>query len=140
MTPMPPLPLASATSPEGSSAPPTRLTKKKFSKEEAGRSFPPNDVKTAQGQVPVVKIKKGCRFKIVRRNVYHIASAGQRKKIPYDAENSYNIYGTVVTGSSGRRGWDAQFDIFPLDNHTIKSIDRKKLITVPSLGAYIMGI
>jgi hypothetical protein len=82
--------------------------------------------------VPLVKIKKGCRVKIIRRNVYHIASAGQRKKIPDDVGNSYNIYGTVVAGSPGRRGWDVQFDIFPLENHTIKNIDRKKLITVPS--------
>jgi hypothetical protein len=37
-----------------------------------------------------------------------------------------------VAGLSGRRGWDVQFDIFPLENHTIKNIDRKKLITVAS--------
>jgi hypothetical protein len=82
--------------------------------------------------VPLVKIKKGCRVKIIHRNVYHIASAGARTKIPYNVGNSYNIYGPVVAGSSGRTGWDVQFDIFPLENHTIKNIDRKKLITVAS--------
>jgi hypothetical protein len=37
-----------------------------------------------------------------------------------------------VAGSSVRRGWDVQFDIFPLENNTIKNIDSRKLITVPS--------
>jgi hypothetical protein len=82
--------------------------------------------------MPLVKIKNGCRVKIIRRNVYHIASAGQRMKIPCNVGNSYSIYGTVVAGSLGRRGWDVQFDIFPLENHTIKNIDRKKMITVAS--------
>jgi hypothetical protein len=82
--------------------------------------------------VHVVKIKKGCRVKIVRRNFYHISSAGQRKKIPDDDGNSYKIYGTDVAGSSGKRGWDVQFDVFPLNDHTSKSIDRQKLINVPS--------
>jgi hypothetical protein len=52
-------------------------------------------------KVHVVKIKKGCRVKIVRRNVYHITSAGRRKKFPDDVGNIYNIYGTGVAGSSG---------------------------------------
>jgi hypothetical protein len=82
--------------------------------------------------VPIVKIKKGCRVKIIRHNVYHISSSGQCKKIPDNVGNSYNIYGTVVAGSSGRRGWDVLFDIFPLEDHTIKSIYRNKLINVPS--------
>jgi hypothetical protein len=42
------------------------------------------------------------------------------------------IYSTFISGSSGRRGWDVQFAIFPLDNHTIKIIDRKKLIIAAS--------
>jgi hypothetical protein len=29
-------------------------------------------------------------------------------------------------------GWDVQFDISPLDDHTIKNIDRKKLATATS--------
>jgi hypothetical protein len=77
-----------------------------------------------------VKIKKGCRVKIVHRNVFHIATAAQRNRIPFDVGNNYNIYGTVISGSSGQRGWDVQIDIFPLEAHTIKNIDRKKLTTV----------
>jgi hypothetical protein len=89
-------------------------------------------ISSAKKRQGAVKIKKGCRVKIIQHNVYHIASAGQRKTIPDYVGNSYNIYGTVVAGLSGRRGWDVQFNIFPLENHTIKNIDRKKLITVPS--------
>jgi hypothetical protein len=54
------------------------------------------------------------------------------------ARKSQTMLVTVTTSMEllwlvlGRRGWDVQFDIFPLENHTIKSIDRKKLITVPS--------
>jgi hypothetical protein len=132
MTPMPSFPLANATSPEGSRAPPPHLPRTSSAKKRQGEVLPQTTSRQRKDKVPVIKIKKGCRVKIIRHDVYHIDSAGQRKKIPDDVGNSYIIYGTVVAGSSGRRGWDVQFDIFPLENHTINNIDRKKLITVPS--------
>jgi hypothetical protein len=36
----------------------------------------------------------------------------------------------MVSGCSGTRGRDDQFDISPLDDHTINNIDQKKLITM----------
>jgi hypothetical protein len=77
-----------------------------------------------------VKIKEGFGVKIVCPNAIHIATAAQQNRIPVDVGNTYNMYETVISGSSGRRGWDVQFDIFPLEAHTIKNIDRKKLTTV----------
>jgi hypothetical protein len=131
MPPMPPLPLANETSPEGSSAPPC-LPRTSSVKKRQGEVLPQTTSTQRKDKVHIVKIKKGCRVKIIRRNVYHIFSARQRKKIQDNVGNSYNIYGTGVAGSLARRGWDVQFDIFPLENHTIKNIGRNKLITVPS--------
>jgi hypothetical protein len=131
MPPIPPLPLANATSPEGRSSP-SCLPRTSSTKKRQGEVLPQTTSRQRKDKVPLVKIKKGCRVKIIRRNFYHIYSAGQLMKIPDDVGNSYNTYGTVVAGSLSRMGWDVQFDIFPLENHTIKNIDRKKLITVAS--------
>jgi hypothetical protein len=82
-------------------APPPRLPRTRSAKKRQGEVLPQTTSRQRKDKVPLVKIKKGCRVKIIGRNVYHIASAGHRKKIPYDVGNIYNIYGTVVAGSSG---------------------------------------
>jgi hypothetical protein len=33
-------------------------------------------------------------------------------------------------GASGQRGWDVQFDIFPQEDHTVKSLTRSKIVVV----------
>jgi hypothetical protein len=44
--------------------------------------------------------------------------------------NSYNIYGMLVFGASGRRGWDLQFDIFPLNEAVCNHIGGERMNVV----------
>jgi hypothetical protein len=37
-------------------------------------------------------------------------------------------------GASGRRGWDVQFDVFPQEDHTVKSLTRSKIVVVEKGG------
>jgi hypothetical protein len=80
--------------------------------------------KTAQ------KIKKVVRIKITRNRLYHICAPDQQARLPTSAGNSYNVYGAVIQGSSGKRGWDVQFDVFPLENHTVKNVSRNKIVVL----------
>jgi hypothetical protein len=80
--------------------------------------------KTAQ------KIKKGVRIKITRDRLYHICALDQQARLPTSSGNSYNVYGTVIQGSSGKRGWDVQFDVSPLENHTVKNVSRNKIVVL----------
>jgi hypothetical protein len=36
----------------------------------------------------------------------------------------------VIQGSSGKRGWDIQFEVFPLENHTLKNVSRNKIVVL----------
>jgi hypothetical protein len=47
-----------------------------------GKVLPQMTSRQLRDKVTVVKIKKGCRVKIVHYNVFHIVSAQQRKKNP----------------------------------------------------------
>jgi hypothetical protein len=79
------------------------------------------------------KIKKGVRVQLQRHQLWHIFSIEQRKK-NRDMGSSFNIFGTVVFGTSGMRGWDVQFDIFPLNDAVCKHIGRERL-NVVEVGA-----
>jgi hypothetical protein len=76
------------------------------------------------------KVKKGVRIKITRDRLYHICAPDQQARMPTSACNSYNVYGTVIQGSSGKRGWDIQFDVFSLENHTVKNVSRDKIVVL----------
>jgi hypothetical protein len=78
----------------------------------------------------VTKIKKGIDVKIKRAIIYHIFSLNQQARLPIYSGNAYNVYCTVSSGASCKRGWDVEFDIFPLDNNTVKSITRQKLVVL----------
>jgi hypothetical protein len=67
---------------------------------------------------------------VQRRVLYHRCSCAQQAKLPTNVGNSYNVYGTVMHGASGRRGWDVQFDVFPQEDHTVNSLTRSKIVVV----------
>jgi hypothetical protein len=70
------------------------------------------------------------RIKVTRDILYHICAPDQHAWLPTSAGNSYNVYGTVIQGSSGKHDWDIQFDVFPLDNHNVKNVSRNKIIVL----------
>jgi hypothetical protein len=76
------------------------------------------------------KIKKGVRIKIACDRLYHICSPDQQARLPTSAGNSYNVYGTVIQGYLDKHGWDIQFYVFPLGNHTVKNVGRNKIIVL----------
>jgi hypothetical protein len=82
----------------------------------------------------VTKIKKGVCVEVQRQVLYHICSGAQQAKLPTNVGNSYNVYGTVMHGASGRRGWDVQFDVFPQEDHNAKSLTRLKIVVVEKGG------
>jgi hypothetical protein len=90
----------------------------------------PNTTSRQKSKKTVTKIKKGVRVNITWASIYHISSLDQQAKLPMTSGNTYNVYGTVSHGASGKRGWDVQFDVFPLDNNTVKIITREKLVVL----------
>jgi hypothetical protein len=77
-----------------------------------------------------MKIRKGVRVKVQRQVLYHLCSRAQQAKLPKNGGNSYNVYGTVLHGASGRRGWDIQLDVFTQEDHTVKSLTRSKIVVL----------
>jgi hypothetical protein len=73
------------------------------------------------------KINEGVRIKITHDRLYNICASDQQARLPTSAGNSYNVYGTVIQGSSGKCGRDVQFYVFPLENHTVKKVSRNKI-------------
>jgi hypothetical protein len=72
--------------------------------------------------------------KVQRQVLYHLCSRAQQAKLPTNVGNSYTVYGTVMHGASGRRGWDVQFGVFPQEVHTVKSLTRSKIVVVEKGG------
>jgi hypothetical protein len=72
------------------------------------------------------KIKKGCWVKIQRSFLYHIAKPVQWVIMPGSEANTYNICCTIINGNSSK-GWDVQFDLFPLEDNIVRYSTRTKL-------------
>jgi hypothetical protein len=82
----------------------------------------------------VTKIKKGVCVKVQHQVLYCLFSRAQQAKLPINVGSSYKVYGTVMHGASGRRGWDVQFDVFPQESHTVKSLTRSNIGVVEKGG------
>jgi hypothetical protein len=68
--------------------------------------------------------------KVQRQVLYRLCSHAQQAKLPTNVGNSYNMYGTVMHGAYRRRWWDVQFNVFPEEDHTVKSLNRSKIVVV----------
>jgi hypothetical protein len=90
----------------------------------------PNTIARHMSMKTVTNIKKGVHVNITWVSIYHICLPDQQAKLPISRDSTYNVYGIVSHGASGKRGWDVQFDIFPLDNDTVKSITRQKFVVL----------
>jgi hypothetical protein len=79
--------------------------------------------------LPKTKMKKGSRVKTQRKLFYHLCSIVHKRKLPGDAVNTYNVYGTVMNGNSSK-GWDVIIDLFPPENKIVRGVLRIRLTLV----------
>jgi hypothetical protein len=95
------------------------ITKKKRKEKSMADEVLPTTTSRVNDRLPKTKIKKGSRFKMQRKLLYHLCSIIQRRNLPGDATNTYNVYGNVTNGKSSK-GWDVSFDLFPPENKIVR--------------------
>jgi hypothetical protein len=111
----------------------TPITKKKRKEKKITDEVLPTTTSRVNDRLPKTKMKKGSRVKTQRKTqrkmLYHLCSVVQRRKLPGNANNTYNVYGNVNNGSSPK-GWDFSFDLFPPENKIVLGILRNRLTLV----------
>jgi hypothetical protein len=108
----------------------TAITKKKRKEKKMSDEFLPITTSRVKDRLPKTKMKTGSRFKTQRKLLYYLCSIVQRRKLPGDDANTYNVYGTVMNGNTSK-GWDVIFDLFPPENKIVRGVLRNRL----TLGA-----
>jgi hypothetical protein len=111
----------------------TPITKKKRKEKKMVDEVPPTTTSRVKDRLPKRKMKKGSRVNTQRKLIYQLYSIIQRRKLPGDTTNTYNVYGTVMNGNSST-GLDVSFDLFPPENKIVRGVLRNRL-TLVSEGA-----
>ena len=74
------------------------------------------------------QIKKGCRVKIKRKNLFHLLQKDTQKEVLKGFSDNYNCYGQIKSGSANA-GYNVEFDIFPFGDK-VAFTKRKWLVAV----------
>jgi hypothetical protein len=107
----------------------TPITKKMKKEKKMDDEVLPTITSRVKDRLPKMKMKKGSRVKTQRKLLYHLCSIVQRRKLPGDTGNTYNVYGPVTRDNSSK-GWDVRFDLFPPENKIILGVLRNRLMLV----------
>ena len=74
-----------------------------------------------------LKIKRGCRVKVTRNNLYHILNETQQIGLEKFG-NSRNFHGNIISGN-GKQGYKIKFDDLTSDDQIVY-VKRRNIITV----------
>jgi hypothetical protein len=107
----------------------TPITKKKRKEKKMADEVLPTTTSRVNDHLPKTNMKKGSRVKTQHKLLYHLCIVVQRRQLPGDAANTYNVYGNVTNGNSSK-GWDVSFDLFPPENKIIRGVLRNRLTLV----------
>jgi hypothetical protein len=120
------LSLSLAIAPESTVTP---ITKKKRKEKKMADEVLPTTTSRVNDRLPKTNTNKGSRVKMQSKLLYHLCSVVQRRHLPGNTANTYNVYGNVTNGNSSK-GWDVSFDLFPPENKIIRGVLRNRLTLV----------